>query len=399
MKMIIGLLVIGLIMFIAGCTGQQPQPPKEISYIKLDDKAISCIKGILPIETYPPQVDQIIYPKDLKIKDSKDCQDISKDYKKKVIIGKTLQLGGCVSFSDKVEIKKDNENKKVIVTFVINSAPPGTNCLLYIKFEDVWIAVDYLEGYTYETKVKTEIESLENTTKNETNQTGVYTTTQLKENSANLINQTVKVSGTVTRFSPECSCPQGAICSPCPPIGIEISDGQTKIAVIFFDSATHIDSYPFRKSLKEGDEITVEVKVQLQGRNSKYVHYVFVSGEKNEQQKEQENGVPLNVMQKYDQLANNTYGLPSGVGLILFNCTKGDQLIYHLHNKRSYPVEIDNVTYYTTSLVGYYYDEGGNLIDEYKTDALNGKEINVTKATLNISEYNCRSIKIWKKVY
>ena len=84
----------------------------------------------------------------------------------------------------------------------------------------------------------------------------VYTTSELKESSADLINQTVKVTGEIT-FVYYCPpCPAGAMCKPCMNRHLLISDGKNIIYINFFEG---IDYY---NSLSEGDVITVEVEVK-----------------------------------------------------------------------------------------------------------------------------------------
>ena len=149
-------LFVGLIMFIAGCA-QVAQLKKENFVRKLGDIS-SCFAGSqLPPsfagETYG-EASVIYAPKDLKY-DTKRCEWFLKDQADKVIIGQVITVGGCDSFPGIIELKKDDSSKKVTVIFVKNTAPPDSYCTEEYRWTNVWIAIDYIDGYTYETEVKT----------------------------------------------------------------------------------------------------------------------------------------------------------------------------------------------------------------------------------------------------
>lgn len=159
MKEIIGLLVFAMMLF-NGCT--QAEVPKNISYIKLGD-VTSCVTNLPPAfqELERKEESFVIYPKDLiyKISDIKKCEWIFKSNENKVVIGQIIEVGGCNSFSGEIEIKKDDLNKKVIVNFIKNTAPPDAMCTLDLRWINVWVAVDYIDNYEYESQIKSVIKN------------------------------------------------------------------------------------------------------------------------------------------------------------------------------------------------------------------------------------------------
>ncbi len=99
----------------------------------------------------------------------------------------------------------------------------------------------------------------------------VYTTSELKEASPNLINQTVKVTGEVIYVSYCPPCPKGAMCTPCPTEQIRLTDGKNEISILF-DS----EGREYHKVLKEGDTITLEINIEQYGGSVDQIQYVFV---------------------------------------------------------------------------------------------------------------------------
>ena len=159
MKLIIGLFV-ALVLAISGCAQVTPPqaPPKavskELSYVKLGDLS-SCF--VLPKEFEKRQeAFYVSYPgREERGYNDKGCEWILRDYKDKVIIGQRMEVGGCDSFSGAIEVKKDDSGKKVNIVFTKHTAPPKAVCLPIYQEANVWVAVDYVDAYIYETEVKT----------------------------------------------------------------------------------------------------------------------------------------------------------------------------------------------------------------------------------------------------
>ncbi len=213
----------------------------------------------------------------------------------------------------------------------------------------------------------------------------VYTTTQLKENYENLINQTVNVSGKIT-FVYKCSCPPGVICGPCSPRKhISLSDGETSISVDFFDS---IDYY---NSLEAGDEITVKVKV-IAGQNKKGT-YVFVEEVGKDEippsvKEIKKDEIPSPVLGKYEELKAKYSKPPLPISISL--CEKDSESIYVVsldqspgHDNFYYDINGKFLWYYSWAEAGYP-APGSNITetDSKKSDLV-----------IDISEYNCTTLK------
>lgn len=210
----------------------------------------------------------------------------------------------------------------------------------------------------------------------------VYTTTQLKENYENLINQTVKVSGKVT-FIYKCgSCPPGAMCSPCMNHHISLSDGETVIGVGFFDS---IDYY---NSLETGDQITIEVKVtDWKKRSNNYIFVEEVGKEIPPSVKEiKKDEIPSPVLSKYEELKGKYSKPPLPISISL--CEKDSESIY--------VVSLDQ----SPGHDNFYYDINGKFLGDYQWNEQGYPSPNGSLPTskkpepfIDLSKYKCTTVK------
>lgn len=172
-------LVIGLSLLLFGCIQEEPPAPKDVDSTMIGDDAVWCIhnvakevggeeqikdsKGYFSVikDPYTYELGSLIrYPVDepeltdnVELIDTEECNAVWEEYNDKVVIGQVVEVGGCNSFSGEVLVEKDDETKTIKVTFVVNGAPPEAVCTMDIQYRDVWVALDYVGGYSYESEV------------------------------------------------------------------------------------------------------------------------------------------------------------------------------------------------------------------------------------------------------
>ena len=147
----------------------------DLQYIRLDDdmetlhwKFLNCVdwenerNNKTELIFYPVNTSK---PYDLSTFSCNDSKRFSDAYANKVLIFKIINVDDCDYYNRyKTEIKKDEINKKVLVSFVIQKDSAqylGDNsyatipaiCSHKTNEQRIWIVVDYIEGYTYETEI------------------------------------------------------------------------------------------------------------------------------------------------------------------------------------------------------------------------------------------------------
>lgn len=169
---------LAVVVFITGCiqpdTSDNGEPIDPNLYEDLGSDYY-CIGNIVDPHTevikqviwnWKPEARHIIYPEEIQVKDQDDvpllknfktnetwyvanCSNFLQKYGDKVLVGQIVEGGACDRL--RYEITKEDINKRITVRFIYDSADPGTVCTLNVVYHQKWIAIEYLDGYTYHT--------------------------------------------------------------------------------------------------------------------------------------------------------------------------------------------------------------------------------------------------------
>ncbi|MBI5051618.1 hypothetical protein HZC08_02555 [Candidatus Micrarchaeota archaeon] len=129
-------------------------PPEEnlFGWTELDNETVSCVFPDNRIYIIAPE-QVVFFPGPGRANTSAYCQNLMKKYSEKVIIKKSISHGACDTLTGITEANWDKTSKTISFTYGIQKPPAGTYCAgEEAYYRDIWLAVDYKEGYKYEVK-------------------------------------------------------------------------------------------------------------------------------------------------------------------------------------------------------------------------------------------------------